>query len=328
MGRTKGLEVSQTEIGVAAAALAVAGLAYFNITRAKRSERSNPQRGELMRVNGVELHHVESGTSGPVVVLLHGNGTTLEDWFACGVFQELSKTSRVIAFDRPGYGYSTRPRSKVWTPAAQADAVALALKSLGADEVTLVAHSFGTLVGIELALRHPDLVRSIVLMSGYYYPSVRPDVLAASIPAIPVVGDLDRYSVGPILGAALRPILERKLFAPAAVASSWDKFPFGMTLRPSQLRAEAAEAALMIPAAASMAERYKDLSVPIQVISGEGDRVVDHANQSARLAGALPNATLSTFKGVGHMIHHTATDRVIQTIKRSLRDQATISDQE
>jgi pimeloyl-ACP methyl ester carboxylesterase len=175
----------------------------------------------------------------------------------------------------------------------------------------VVGHSFGTLVGIELALRHPDLIRSIVLMSGYYYPSARADVVVASIPAIPIIGDLDRYSVAPILGAAMRPLVERKLFAPTAVASSWDKFPFAMTLRPSQLRAEAAEAALMIPAAASMSRRYKDLIVPVQLISGEGDRVVDHANQSARLATAIPNATLSTLKGVGHMIHHTATDRVI-----------------
>src|SRR4028118_504635 len=136
-------------------------------------------------------------------------------------------------------------------------------------------------------------------MSGYYYPSARADVLLGSIPAVPIVGDVDRYTVAPIFGAALRPIVERKLFAPAPVASSWSKFPFQLTLRPSQLRAEAAEAALMVPSAASMAPHYGELTIPVQIISGEGDRIVDHESQSERLASQLPSATLTTLRGAG-----------------------------
>jgi pimeloyl-ACP methyl ester carboxylesterase len=212
----------------------------------------------------------------------------------------------------------------MWTPCAQADLLALALKSLGADDVTVVGHSFGTMVAVELARGHPDLVHALVLMSGYYYPSVRVDALVGSIPAIPIVGDVDRYTVGPIFGAALRPVVERKLFAPAAVASSWSKFPFEMTLRPSQLRAEASEAALMVPTAARMATSYGELTIPVQIISGEGDRVVDHASQSVRLATDLPRAKLTTLHGVGHMAHHTATDRVLHAIRQAMSEQATI----
>jgi pimeloyl-ACP methyl ester carboxylesterase len=277
----------------------------------------------MIRVDGVNLHHVESGT-GPVVLLLHGNGVTLEDWFASGVFQELSKSSRVIAFDRPGFGYSTRPRARVWSPAAQADLLALALRSLGADDLTIVGHSFGTMVAVEMAKRHPELVQRLVLMSGYYYPSARADVLIASIPAVPVIGDVDRYTVAPIFGAALRPVVERKLFGPAPVASSWSKFPFEMTLRPSQLRAEAAEAALMLPSAAAMAGHYRELTVPTHIISGEGDRVVAHSGQSVRLASELSSAKLTTLHGVGHMAHHTAPDRVLHAIRQAMDNRATI----
>jgi pimeloyl-ACP methyl ester carboxylesterase len=270
---------------------------------------------------------VDSGTPGPILVLLHGNGTTLEDWFACGLFQQLSETNRVIAFDRPGFGYSTRPRARVWSPAAQADLVALALKSLGADDVTVVGHSFGTMVSIELARRHPDLVHALMLLSGYYYPSARVDALVGSIPAIPIVGDVDRYTVAPIFGAALRPVVEKKLFAPASVASSWSKFPFEMTLRPSQLRAEAAEAALMVPTAAKLAPHYAELKIPVKIISGQGDRIVDHESQSVRLASDLPTAKLTTLHGVGHMVHHTATDRVLHAIRQAMSEQATIADE-
>lgn len=318
---------SKAQVGIGAAAVALAGSAIFNLNRAKAAEKENPRRGQLTRVDGLDLHHVDSGTTGPVVVLLHGNGTTLEDWFACGIFQELSKTNRVVAFDRPGFGYSSRPRGRSWSPAEQADVLALALMSIGAANASIIGHSFGTLVSIELALRHPKLVQTLVLISGYYYPSARLDVLAASIPAIPIVGDVDRFTVAPLLGSALRPIIERKIFAPAAVASSWSKFPFAMTLRPSQIRAEAAEAALMVPSAAAMVARYRELTIPLHIISGEGDRIVDHASQSTRLASEL-SAELTTLRGVGHMAHHTATDRVLHAIKQGMSKQLTITDED
>jgi pimeloyl-ACP methyl ester carboxylesterase len=320
--------LSKLEIGLGAASVALAGAAFFNASRAKAVERKNPPRGDVLRVDGVDVHYVESDTPGPVIVLLHGNGTTLEDWFAAGLFQDLSTGARVIAFDRPGFGYSTRPRRKVWSPAAQADLLALALKSLGADDVTLVGHSFGTMVSIELARRHPDLIHALVLVSGYYYPTARVDAVVGSIPAIPIVGDVDRYTIGPIFGAALRPVVERKLFAPAAVASSWSQFPFEMTLRPSQLRAEAAEAALMVPSAAKMVSHYGELRVPVQVISGEGDQIVDHPTQSARFASELLSAKLTTLHGVGHMAHHIAKDRVLHAIRQAMDEQSTIGDEE
>ena len=314
----RGGQVSGTAIGLGAAAAAAVASAVFNITRARRAERDNPMRGELIRIDGVDLHCVDSGTPGPTIVLLHGNAVTLEDWFASGVFQDLSKTNRVIAFDRPGFGYSSRPRTRLWTPAAQADLLALAIKSLGATDATVVCHSFGTLVGLELAIRHGDLVEKLVLMSGYYYPSARLDVIPASVPAIPLVGDVERYTAGPIIGSAMQSVVERKIFAPAPVASSWERFPFEMTLRPSQMRAEAAEAALMVPSAASLSRRYSELTVPVHIVSGEGDEIVDHHGQSERLASELASATVTSIPGVGHMVHHSAKDRVLQAIRRTV----------
>jgi pimeloyl-ACP methyl ester carboxylesterase len=316
---------SKIGIGLGMGAAALAGAAAFNAGLAKRTERENPPRGNVIKINGADVHYVDSGTPGPTVVLLHGNGTTLDDWFAADIFQQLSRSARVIALDRPGFGYSTRPRSRIWSPAAQADLLGLTLKSLGADQVTVVGHSFATLVTVALAIRHPELVKSIVLMSGYYYPSARADVLVAAIPAVPVLGDIDRYSVAPLFGLALRPIAEAKIFAPAPVAASWKLFPFAMTLRPGQLRAEAADAALMVPSAAEWSPRYASLTIPVTIISGEGDQIVDHASQSGRLASTLPEASMIALRRVGHMIHHTSAERVLQAIQATL-DQAAIGD--
>ncbi|MGZ8346526.1 MAG: alpha/beta fold hydrolase, partial [Allosphingosinicella sp.] len=180
-------------VGAGAAAAAL-GAAAFNGIRTRRAQARNPALGCVIEVDGVDLHYLEKGT-GPLVVLLHGNGTMIEDWVASGIFERLAETHRVIAFDRPGFGHSSRPRSVVWTPAAQARLIASALSSLGAPRATVVGHSFGTMVAVALGLNHPDMVGSLVLIAGYYYPSARLDAVLAAPPAIPVVGDAIRFTL-------------------------------------------------------------------------------------------------------------------------------------
>ncbi len=299
----------------AAGAAAAAGAATFNVVRTRRAEDANPPLGRFVEVDGVRLHCLERG-SGPLVVLLHGNATMIEDWLASGLFDALTETHRVIAFDRPGFGHSDRPRSTIWTPAAQARLIAAALAEMGESGATVVGHSFGTLVAAELGLAHPDLVRALVLIGGYYYPSARIDAAVFAPPAIPVVGDAIRYTVSPLLGAAMKPGMEKQVFAPAPVSDGWrESFPFEMTLRPSQIRAAAAEAALMVPAAASLAPRLAALSLPVTLVAGSGDKVVSTAGQTERLAEAMPQAERLIMEGAGHMVHHTACREVAEAIR-------------
>ena len=93
--------------------------------------------------------------------------------------------------------------------------------------------------------RRPDLAGSLVLASGYYFPSVRADAVTMSGPAIPVIGDVIRHTLSPVLARLLWPLLTRKIFGPAAVPENFqDGFPKEMTFRPSQIRASSAESAL------------------------------------------------------------------------------------
>jgi len=95
--------------GVLAAA---AGAALLNHWLAKKAERRNPPRGRFVMVQGVRLHYVERGT-GPALVLLHGNGSMIEDFQASGLIDLAAENYRVIAFDRPGFGHSNRPRTSL-----------------------------------------------------------------------------------------------------------------------------------------------------------------------------------------------------------------------
>lgn len=300
--------------GAGAAGAAAVGAAAFNAVRARRAEESNPPVGSFVEVDGVRLHYLERG-SGPLIVLLHGNGTMIQDWLASGVFEALAKTNRVIAFDRPGFGHSERPRTTIWTPAAQAKLIAAALAAKGEAAATIVGHSFGTMVAAELGLRHPEAASALVLIAGYYYPSIRPDAVLAAPPAIPVIGDAIRYTVSPLIGAAMKRPMEAQIFGPAPVSAGWEsEFPFEMTLRPSQIRAASAEAALTVAAAASLSPRLGGLALPVTVVAGKGDKVVSTEDQSIRLAGAVATCELILVEGAGHMVHHSRSREVVRAI--------------
>jgi pimeloyl-ACP methyl ester carboxylesterase len=304
-------------LGGGAAVLAAAGL--INHALARRAERRNPPEGKFVTVDGVRLHYIESGT-GPAIVLLHGNGTMARDFVLSGVFDLLCKDHRVIAFDRPGFGFSDRPRGRIWTPDAQACLFQKALQRLDVQRTVVVGHSWGTLVAVALALRNQPTIAGLVLLSGYYFPSVRRDVALMSWPAMPLLGDILRYTISPLLGRLMAPAAHRKMFAPSPVTERFAKeFPVELEVRPSQIRASAGEAALMIPGAAGLAKHHSELSLPVAIMAGRGDKIVDCDSQAGRLGTELPGTTLAKVPGAGHMIHHIVPEQVAAVIRDLVR---------
>ncbi len=297
------------------AILAGIGLAAsFLYVRAKtrQAEQENPPQGKFIDVDGVRLHYLERGT-GPTLVLLHGNGVYSKDFETSGLLQQAAEHYRVIAFDRPGFGYSERPRSTVWTPEKQAALLHRALAQIGVESAIVLGHSWGTMVALAMGLQQPEVVRGLVLLSGYYYPSVRLDV-ALSTPAIPVIGDPLRYTVSPVLTRLMWPALAKRTFSPLPVSKRFDAFPRWMALRPKQLRASAAETALMIPSALALSKRYGELKVPAIVLAGTRDKIVDCGHNSERLSERLPDGQLQLQAGVGHMTHYAHPEKVMAAV--------------
>jgi pimeloyl-ACP methyl ester carboxylesterase len=140
-----------------------------------------------------------------------------------------------------------------------------------------------------------------------------------SAPAVPILGDLLRYTLSPPISRLLWPTALKKLFGPAEVPAKFNAFPKELAFRPSQIRASAEESALMIPDAFSLQGRYTDLKMPVVIIAGEGDRLVDTDDQSARLHEELPQSTFHRVAGAGHMVHQTATARVLAGINEAIK---------
>lgn len=302
-------------LAVIAGLLAANAVAVAAATR--RAERRNPPRGRFVRVMGLRLHVVEAGPAdAPAVLLLHGNGAMTQDMAASGLIARLARTHRVICPDRPGFGWSQRPRQPL-PPEAQAELAADLLRLLGIDRAVVVGHSWGTLVALALALHAPKLVAGLVLAAGYYVPTRRLDVWLMSGPAWPGIGVVMRHTLSPLIGAAIARPFVRRLFAPRPVSPAFRAgFPVAMALRPEQLRAVAEESVAMIPAARRLRRRYGEIACPVTVLGAAGDRLVEDV-QAPRLVETLPNATLRIVPGVGHMLHYEP--RVADEIAAAVR---------
>ena len=113
------------------------------------------------------------------------------------------------------------------------------------------------------------------------------------------------------------PAMLRKLFGPGSVPEKFQGFPKAMAVRPSQIRASAAEAIMMVPAAFEASKSYGELSLPVIIIAGDGDRLIDIEEQSARLHSEVKQSKMHRIAGSGHMVQQSATADVMDAINEA-----------
>jgi pimeloyl-ACP methyl ester carboxylesterase len=203
----------------------------------------------------------------------------------------------------------------MWTATQQAELLHKALKQLGIERPIVVGHSWGAIVALALAEKHQADIAGLVLLSGYYFWTLRPDVLLVVAGAIPGLGDVLRYTVSPLLGWLSMPLLKRAMFSPAPVPARFQtEYSRSMALRPSQIRATSVDGALMIPGALNLRGRYKELSLPVVIMAGDGDKIV-FMRRAKQLQAKIKDSVLHIVKGAGHMVHHLATREVVDAIQ-------------
>jgi pimeloyl-ACP methyl ester carboxylesterase len=282
---------------------------------ARQAEAKDSPRGHFLEIDQVRVHYLDQG-EGPVVLLLHGQGSMATDFTGAGLIERLARHHRVIAIDRPGFGYSERPRNRRWGATEQAELIAAALGRLGSRSTTVVGHSWAVLSAIALALDSPQLVSRLVLVSGYYYPSFRPDAWLMAARALPVIGDVMRYTTSALEARLTLDMLTKRSFSPQPIPPRFfAHMPKGLLLRPSQLLAVAQESKLLASEAERLSASYGELTLPVTILAGSKDGVLSTEQQSMRLHRQLPHSTLTVLEGVGHMLHHAAPETVIAAIE-------------
>ncbi|HEY4017552.1 MAG TPA: alpha/beta hydrolase [Pseudonocardiaceae bacterium] len=129
-------------------------------------------------VNGLHMYY-ESHGDGTPLVLLHGGVMTIDLNFA-GLIPTLAKSHQVIGVEMQAHG-RTADIDRAITPAALASDIVGLLDHLGIDRAHILGHSMGAAVTIELAVSHPDRVRSVVPISASVrIEGMHPDLLDPS----------------------------------------------------------------------------------------------------------------------------------------------------
>jgi pimeloyl-ACP methyl ester carboxylesterase len=265
-----------------------------------------------IQVNGVELHYIEQG-SGEPLILLHGGQGDYRSWEP--QMKALSPQFRVISYSRR-YHY---PNNNALTPKyhsayTEADDLAALIRKLGLGRVHLVGTSIGAFTALVLAVKHPEMVRSLVLAEPPVHQWVRNSRNGAAAykefmttiwqPATVAFTTLRAY------GTMTTTEMETKENARMrAMSILVDGFAGAGTFAhlPPEARAAVMQNARFFEAATSSADPFPNLSkakvrqlrIPVLIITGE-NTIKLHKLVNNELARLLPNAQQAIIPNAGH----------------------------
>jgi pimeloyl-ACP methyl ester carboxylesterase len=267
-----------------------------------------------LEIEKTKLHLIQGGTGRQTVVMLHGNAGDIQD-FEYGLAELLSKSYRVIGFDRPGHGKSERPGSKAASVEYQALMLHKTLQSLGVNNAILLGHSWGASLALCYALKYPAETDGLVLLAPAAFPGADPNPLLQAVVKTPLIGGLTLMLGKTLMGdEGLRHKLE-SAFYPQRVPESYLRMATSTWLGRKRLRAYLEDEWSLNASLRRMSEHYGELRMPVVIVTGDQDQIVSPKENAYRLKGRIPQAQLVELKGAGHEIPQTRPDSVYGALK-------------
>jgi len=284
--------------------------------REDRWEARFPPLGQFLDVDGTRVHALVKG-EGPDLVLIHGSSGNLRD-FSFALMDRLAEDYRVIAFDRPGLGYTDRLQDRGATIAEQAALLQGAAAQLGADRPLVLGQSYGGAVALSWAATRPKAVAGLVLVSSPTHP------WDGHVPALYRVNGStlgSAMAVPPITALVPRSYIRdqvRAVFDPEPVPEGYvDHFGAELAARRVSLRANAKQRLGLLAQITQMQPHYGELALPIELIHGTADTTVGLSIHAEKFIRQVPKANLVRLEGVGHLPHHTAPEATRAAIDRA-----------
>jgi pimeloyl-ACP methyl ester carboxylesterase len=302
-----------------AALLALLGalLVLYTWWIAKRVKAALPPQGRFIDIDGNRIHYLDEG-SGPAILFIHGLGGQTRN-FTHSLTGKLKGEFRVIVLDRPGSGYSTRPERASAATGAQAAVIARFIEALGLEQPLVVGHSLGGAIALALAVNHPGLAGALALIAPLTKPQETvPQPFRGLVISSPVLRRIIAWTLATPLSIARRRIVLETLFGPEPVQADFATKGGGLLgLRPSSFYGASTDLMAIPEDLPRLARRYGSISIPVGVLFGTGDRILDYRLHGEGLAAQLAGASLELAERGGHMLPVSAPDRCTKFIARA-----------
>jgi pimeloyl-ACP methyl ester carboxylesterase len=274
---------------------------------------ANHYQRQAVVVDGKTLSYVSAGSGRPVV-LIHGNPGSYQD-YTLSVVERLSQSYHVVAFDRPGHGYSERHDSVQTTVEVQARIIRDALQKLAIEKPVLVGHSWGGSLVLAAAVAYGSDLSGIVLLAPAAFPSVRVEWWSR-VPHVPLIGQFVVNRLTPFLGRAIVRKSLKQAYDPQDVQQEYAEHAAEMWMRPDHVRACAYDERTLRASLRVLSERYSDIEMPVVIVTGSADRLLDPNEHAYPLQKTIRNSKLIVLPETGHQLPQTQPTAVISAINQ------------
>jgi pimeloyl-ACP methyl ester carboxylesterase len=289
-------------VGLVVAAMAIIGvLALFSLAADRRTVVQVPPLGEFIDIEGARIHCVDRGR-GPPIVMVHGLGGQLRN-FSYALLDKLVNRYRVILIDRPGSGHSRRAPGAESSLASHAALVAAVISRLKLERPLVMGHSLGGAIALRLALDHPDSVGALALIAPLTNVQSK---IPAAFSSLFIRSGWMRFAIANTIATPLAILFGEQgramVFAPERVPDDFAVRGGGLLVRRPRVFASAsADITDINEQIAAMMPRYSSLRLPVDMLFGREDAILDPAVNGESLAAMLPTLRLALCEG-GHML--------------------------
>ncbi len=302
--------------------IVVCGLIGFAAYTARQVEIADPPRGRFLELDGCRIHYVDEG-AGPPLFLIHGLGGQLRN-FTYALIGRLTNEFRVIAVDRPGSGYSTRPAGADPSLRAQAEVMAKVIGALNLGRPLVVGHSLGGGIALAIGLDHPECASGLALVAPVTQLVATPPAAFRGLDIkSPLLRWIVAWTLATPLGILSAAQVLKAVFAPEKVPADFVRLGGGaLGLRPQSFYAASTDMEAANDGFDEMIRRYPSLTIPAGILFGKGDQILDYRAHGQATKDQIPGLDLELIEG-GHMLPVTAPDAVADFIRRLWRVAAT-----
>jgi pimeloyl-ACP methyl ester carboxylesterase len=249
---------------------------------------------QVVQVDGLNIHYKDTGPKdAPVVLLLHGFGSSLQTWDVWAA--QLETQFRVIRLDLPGFGMTGPSPLHDYSEAGDLATLTHFVDKLGVASFSIIGHSMGGKMAWGLAAAEPDRVKALVLMAPDGFPEVKD--IGSKPYAMPSIMGVIKFSLPKFL---VRKSIEPAFFDANALSDSLVDRYYDM------LRAPGVRAAILERANQTIytdpVPRLKKIMAPTLLVWGEQDQMIPSSNAQS-YANVLSTSKTLLLPKLGHLAH-------------------------